>query len=824
VTKGPEEERVIDELRDKLRVYLIGQGVKINGNMFRCINPSHEDKTPSCSIGGHVDEQIFHCFSASCGVAGDIFTAAHFLENLPVHGVDFYNYTLPELAKRFGINYDPKVLNEDQKAILILKRAYHDAAYVVNSFVLRDWDKSEQPNHITIIKKRGIEKRSVIDFTVGAIPSIEEYKRAMIVKGWSEGYLNDNHLLERETKEDKIFEPGKIIMPICNHNGEPVAFVSRKDDWEKDKVGAKYVNTTTTPIYHKANILYGLHLARNSIKRRQGKVQTKPLYVVEGYIDTIMLRQAGLRNACGLGSAAFNTEVLDMLSKYGKIEIKDLILAFDGDDSGTECTRRALEDLAKRSNVTVLVKQLPKVEEYHDPDEIIKKRGLKAFLDIENFTPFKWTQKDAKDSNLSEEDFVGSACRIIAKESSPLKRISMSKELEDLTTEFSLNDIIEEINTVRGRNNARLGEELSGIFDDMVRKKKNTRVNVMDILSESFSKAKQVSKDYLQRQGDTHEIYKSNISTVRTHFTTTADVNGFKLNTFSKLEDMFRGWPSEECLIAVAGRPNSGKSTWCRELSWDIAKSNPNSIVVYMSIDDSVKDVLQAIVAREANESRDKVIRYSSFGEAVKEKIDLAWEKVMSIDNYIVTDSTQGSTVMHMQDHIDYVKRNYPKKKPIVFLDNFHKLRTSDNTQLREKFVNLSQTIKDITLVENIPIVMTVELRKTNDGRISMDDIAETVQISYDCKVVLFMNQELNNNLETGVVWFRDNYGTERQKMPYLDIRIMKNKHNEKKCRLGYRFETDKSILHEVDWSEIEGAYKKDADTRRRESKSNFAF
>jgi len=61
------------ELFLHLEDYLETQGIKTQ-TLFRCINPEHNDKNPSCGL--HPNKQIFHCFS--CGVSGNIFHAATF--------------------------------------------------------------------------------------------------------------------------------------------------------------------------------------------------------------------------------------------------------------------------------------------------------------------------------------------------------------------------------------------------------------------------------------------------------------------------------------------------------------------------------------------------------------------------------------------------------------------------------------------------------------------------------------------------------------------------------------------------------------------------
>lgn len=820
-----EQDFVMKKLTRELKAYLETHDVKIGiDKKFQCINPAHEDKDPSCSIGGAYEGTIFHCFG--CGVAGTIFTAAHFLEGLPIHGPEFFTVTLVSLCEKYNIPYEPRELNEDEKAAILLRNACADASQVISNFVLRDWDKDVP--HIKIIKDREITRESVQEFGIGAIPSVEEYKEIMIAKGWDEDYLIRNELLDSEKKHDKIFAPNKIILTVCDTVDRPIGFVSRMADWKEGCGYAKYVNSTTSPIYKKADTLFGFNLARRDIKK-------KPLYIVEGYIDVVSLRQAGIKNVAGLGSAAFNTEVLNILDegpirkrkvKDGSGGIKNLILAFDGDKGGIECTRRALEELSRRSDISVKVKQLP---EYlgKDPDEIIRKHGRKAFESIEAYTAFKWLLQFRDRAEEPEDVFIKRVCKTIAGNDSPIERRSKGRDLSELIKDFTLDDIMKQIETERGNSDSKMNAKMEMILDKMNRERRSAvGVDLINLVNKAYNELREIEKEHRKKKEDPQIECVKMAKVVREDFERNTDeINGFILSkNFSKVSKALDGFPNKECLVTIAGDPNTGKSTWVREISWDIAKHNSDAIVGYMSIDDSARDVLQALVAREGDISRRYVYKYGfhfsedkgKLGERTEEKkdrVDEAWESVIKQcnKNYIIFDSTQGSTVMHLKDHIDYMRNNFSGKKPILFLDNFHKLRSTDSLAMREKFVEFSQVIKDITQMEDVPVVMTAELRKHGGGWPTLEDIGETGKMSFDSKIILLMYQDMHHHPDTPVRWLRDkelDANHDVPEMPYLEVQVAKNKHTEKKPRLSYRFETDKSLLREVENEEVSERYK----------------
>ena len=60
--------------------------------------------------------------------------------------------------------------------------------------------------------------------------------------------------------------------------------------------------------------------------------------------------------------------------------------------------------------------------------------------------------------------------------------------------------------------------------------------------------------------------------------------------------------------------------------------------------------------------------------------------------------------------------------------------------------------------------------------------------------------QDMHVNPDTMIKWHRDTYGDSPMNLPYLELSIAKNKHTDKKCWVGYRFEPDRSILTEVEY------------------------
>ena len=130
----------------------------------------------------------------------------------------------------------------------------------------------------------------------------------------------------------------------------------------------KYLNSPETPVFRKGQELYGLHEARDAI-RKCGRA-----IVAEGYMDVIRLAQAGfVESVAALGTAVTSAHVSALFKAADHV-----IFAFDGDAAGRKAARRALEaalpviaDTKRASFVS-----LP---EGQDPDSVIGNGGAAAF-------------------------------------------------------------------------------------------------------------------------------------------------------------------------------------------------------------------------------------------------------------------------------------------------------------------------------------------------------------------------------------------------------------------------------------------------------------
>ena len=308
----------------------------------RC--PFHQEKTPSFTVSP--EKQIWHCFG--CGKGGDIFG---FIKE--IEGLEFVE-ALRILAKRAGVELkkqDPKLENERSRLLDILRLSatwYHQVLLRAKTAnIARDY-----------VEKRKINTETAALWQMGFAPD-----------AW-DGLLN--YLQSRGYRQNEISKAGliasndrggyydrfrnRLMFPISDAHGSVVGFTARK--LKEDDFGGKYINTPETQIYHKSEVLYGLSLAKDEIRKQDLAV------VVEGNMDCVSSHQAGVKNVVASSGTALTPEQIRLLKRY----TKNIALAFDPDDAGQEALIRGLRS-AWQEDMQISIVSLPKGQ---DPDDLIK--------------------------------------------------------------------------------------------------------------------------------------------------------------------------------------------------------------------------------------------------------------------------------------------------------------------------------------------------------------------------------------------------------------------------------------------------------------------
>ena len=276
--------------------------VKKMGTNYKCVCPFHDDRNPSMSISQ--SKQIFHCFA--CKAGGD---AIKFV-------MDYEKLTYPEAIERIAslVNFSLEYTNDKAPTQKENKHILEKA----NAFYRSEFFKHEAA--VRYIYSRGINDAMIEKFELG----------------WAGDSASTIRLLQNENIEPKeALEVGivkqnekgiyasfieRITFPIYSHTTRLVGFGGRTISDHP----AKYVNSPQSLVFDKSKLLYGYHLAKQSI------FEKKQIIITEGYLDVVMLHYAGFTNAVAVLGTALTTSHLPLL-KRGEISV---VLCFDGDGAG----------------------------------------------------------------------------------------------------------------------------------------------------------------------------------------------------------------------------------------------------------------------------------------------------------------------------------------------------------------------------------------------------------------------------------------------------------------------------------------------------------
>ncbi|HFC76953.1 MAG TPA: DNA primase [Candidatus Moranbacteria bacterium] len=328
-----------EEIKSKLNIVdLIGEYVRLQkaGSSWKACCPFHNEKTPSFTVSE--EKQFWHCFG--CGKGGDAFA---FL--MEIEGLDFKE-ALENLAERTGVElpkYKGGEKREDRNKI------WEVLELATKFYEKQLWDGPGKNKILKYLQERGLNDETIREFRLGFAPA-----------GWgnildflkSRGYnstdiLKAGLIIEKDggSKQYDRFRD-RIIFPICDVSGKVLGYSARVAPGG-DESQAKYVNTPETEVYHKGNVLYGMHKAKSEIKEKD------KVLLVEGNMDVIASYQAGIKNTVAVSGTALTPEQLKLIKRY----TNNIKMFFDMDEAGQKASKRSSE-LAFENEMNVFVVEI----------------------------------------------------------------------------------------------------------------------------------------------------------------------------------------------------------------------------------------------------------------------------------------------------------------------------------------------------------------------------------------------------------------------------------------------------------------------------------
>ena len=338
--------------------------LKRAGANFKALCPFHQEKTPSFTVSP--SRQTFHCFG--CGAGGSLFRFVMEYEH-----VDF-PAAVRKLATRAGITIveERGAADEDRQYETrrkLLKLHAEAAEWFHENLTRRENGESARK----YLKQREITGEIAKRWQLGYAP--DEWDA---FGSWARGQGYDTRELVAsgliKTKDDEQtsnLNPrtsydrfrGRIIFPICNREGEVIAFSGRL--LKEQEGAAKYLNSPETPLFRKGNVLFGLH------KSKRALIEANCAIVCEGQLDLISLFEAGITNVVAPQGTAFTENQARILKRFAE----EVVLCFDSDAAGAKAAERSLDALLENDFI-VRVVELPPGE---DPDSLVRREGKEQF-------------------------------------------------------------------------------------------------------------------------------------------------------------------------------------------------------------------------------------------------------------------------------------------------------------------------------------------------------------------------------------------------------------------------------------------------------------
>ena len=388
------------------------------GNYWACC-PFHHEKTPSFAV--NEAEQFYHCFG--CQESGDVIKFVQEIESTDFMGAvrilaDRAKMQVPES------NFDTEEsIRKKKKRDNMAKILLDSARFYLNNLYSGD---ERADAHLEYIAKRGLSPTTVKKFGLGASLDFNSLPEYLAGKGYFKDDLIDSGVLAVSEKNNRMYDSlgGRLIFPIINAFDEVIGFGGRV--MEKTKF-AKYKNTKETLLFDKSKTLYNVNLLKK-LKREQ---PIQEVIIVEGYMDTISLYQAGFKNVVASMGTSLTKEQARLIKRY----TDNVLISYDGDFAGQKADLRGLEILDE-AGLHLRVVPMP---DGLDPDDVAKQgadayqKCLDAAMPLIDYRLHSLERNYDLSKTEGKRRFIAAALKIVKTAESESVKEELLKKLRDKT-------------------------------------------------------------------------------------------------------------------------------------------------------------------------------------------------------------------------------------------------------------------------------------------------------------------------------------------------------------------------------------------------------
>ena len=366
-----------ERVRDANRIeQVVGEYVALRnagGGNLKGLCPFHDEKTPSFQVSPA--RGYYHCFG--CDKGGDVFAFLQELEHLT------FMETVQRLAERANITLTIMEGGTSTRSERGTRPRLLAANKAAAEFYAAQLLTEQAATAQTFLAERGFDLAAAAHFGCGYAPDgWDKLVKALTAQGFSLEELYRAGLARQGQRGPIDQFHRRLLWSLRDAAGDVVGFGARRL-FDDDRLEAKYVNTSETPLYKKSQVLFGLDLAKRDISRQRRAV------VVEGYTDVMAMHLAGVTTAVASCGTAFGDDHISVLRRYlGDTQTAfgtalpqgEVVYTFDGDNAGQKAALRAFDSDQKfAANTYVAVAPAGM-----DPCELRQSKGdeaVKALVD-----------------------------------------------------------------------------------------------------------------------------------------------------------------------------------------------------------------------------------------------------------------------------------------------------------------------------------------------------------------------------------------------------------------------------------------------------------
>ena len=494
-------QETIDRIRDTADILeIVSDYVELRrrGRNFFGLCPFHPEKTPSFSVAP--DKQIFHCFG--CGIGGNVISFLMEYEKIS------FVETLENLAQRYGID---------------IKLYYDDSSKEFFSYLYEIHNLAVEMYKTNLLSASGENVRQYLENRGLTSETLQLFSIGLAGNKWDALY---SHIKPKKFPDDVIHQSGlftktkkgifdrfrnRLMFPISNITGRVIAFAGRdliaenisgQTSTTKDDLRAKYLNSPETPLYNKSNILYGLSLTKDAIRK------SRFVIIVEGYTDFLQLFQNNIQNVVATSGTALTEGQVIQIRKF----TDTAFLAYDGDAPGRKAAISAGYQLL-RGGLTPEIINIPKD---WDPDKWVKEKGPKPFQKaIESTTDLIRYHLSNTNLDLSKPANRSQLAREISNEISGLKdEIIQQHVIKQLSEELMVEeDSIIRLVANQSRKQTKKGGKLPAGTDPLFSSSlEKAQMEIIQLLTTADLTVLDVIRPHINLDLFTHPVMKTLVS------------------------------------------------------------------------------------------------------------------------------------------------------------------------------------------------------------------------------------------------------------------------------------------------------------------------